>query len=269
MPIIAAAFLPPSPLLIPEIGKQNYQVLQKTTQAYQLVADILKAEEVETIIIISTYSNLQNDNISFNISPQLAVNFQEFGYLTTNRTFSPALRLVNEIKTNLNPEYSVKLLSQGQLDYGCAVPLQLLNPGSKLPKILPIFPAEKQNSTYHYKFAQELSSILKDSSEKIAVIAVGDLSHRLKKTTVSTYSPKGARFDNRLIEYLNDQENGQNKILNIDESVAIEAQDNSLKQLGLIFGLIGENYETQVLAYQNDFGVGYLSVNFNLQVATI
>ena len=47
MPIIASAFLPPSPLLIPEIGRQNQSILKKTIQAYQNIASILKNEEVE------------------------------------------------------------------------------------------------------------------------------------------------------------------------------------------------------------------------------
>ena len=104
---------------------------------------------------------------------------------------------------------------------------------------------------------------------KIAIIAAGNLSHRLKKNSPGGYSPKGARFDNRLIEYLNDGENGLNKILNIEEKTGSEAMEGCLKQLNLLIGAIGENFTTQVLAYQNDFGIGYLSANFNLRTAPI
>jgi aromatic ring-opening dioxygenase LigB subunit len=269
MPNIASAFLPPSPLLIPEIGKQNYNILQKTIQAYQSVADILKKEETEIIIIISPHGQSQNNNISLNISPQLNLSFKEFGYLATTRSFSSALSLADEIKKQMGREDPVRFVSQDQLDYGSAVPLQLLSNDLKNIKVLPLFPAEKKDRKYHYQFGQKLGAIIRNRPEKIAIIAAGDLSHRLKKSSAAGYSPKGARFDNRLIAYLNDSENGINKILAMDEKIAEEALESGLKQLSLILGIIGENCQPQILSYQNDFGVGYLSVNFNLRMALI
>ncbi len=269
MPIIASAFLPPSPLLIPEIGKQNYQLLKKTIQAYQTVADILKAEEAEIIIIISPHGPAHNHNISLNIHPQLHLSFQEFGYLATIKKFDPALRLADEIKRQLARETGVRLISKQNLDYGSSVPLQLLSSELKTPKVLPIIIATQLDRNHHYQFGQKLGQILQARPEKIALIAAGDLSHRLKKNSPGGYSPKGTRFDNRLIEYLKDENQGLEKILALDEKIATEALENGLKQLALLLGLIGNRFQPEILAYQNDFGVGYLSVNFNLQVAII
>jgi len=269
MPIIAAAILPPSPLLIPEIGKQNQQLLQKTAQAYAQVASILKKEETEIIIVISPFGPLQNSNISLNIGPKLKISFQEFGYLATIKNIDPALRLADAIVAAMGHDYPVKLGSQEKIDYGSAIPLSLLTDGLNPVKALPLFPAEQKDYAYHYAFGQKLGEILKTRTEKIAIIAAGNLSHRLKKNSPGGYSPKGARFDNRLIEYLNDGENGLNKILNIEEKTGSEAMEGCLKQLNLLIGAIGENFTTQVLAYQNDFGIGYLSANFNLRTAPI
>ncbi len=269
MSIIASAFLPPSPLLVPEIGKQNFNLLQKTVQAYQAVGDILKAEEVEIIVIISPHGPGQANNVSFNISPALNLSFQEFGYLATIKTFEPALRLADEIKNQMVHEHNVRLVAREHLDYGSAIPLHLLSNELKNLKILPLFPAEKKDRNYHFQFGQELGALLRARPEKIAVIAAGDLSHRLKKTSPGGYSPKGTRFDNRLVEYLNDSENGRDKIMAIDEKIAEEAMEGGLKQLALLLGILGDGCQPQILAYQNDFGVGYLSVNFNVQMALI
>lgn len=269
MPIITAALLPPSPLLIPEIGKQNNQLLHKTTQAYKQVAAILKKEEVEIIIVISPFGLSQNENVSLNIGPQLKISFQEFGYLATIKTLNPALRLADEINNAMGHDYPVKFGSQEKLDYGSAIPLALLTDELKSVKALPLFPAEQQNRAYHYMFGKKLGEVLRARPEKIAIIAAGDLSHRLKKNSPGGYSPKGVRFDNRLIEYFNDAENGLNKIVNIEEKAGEEAMEGCLKQLNLLIGIIGENCQAQILAYQNDFGVGYLSADFNLQIAQI
>jgi len=165
-------------------------------------------------------------------------------------------------------DYPVKLSSQEKLDYGSAVPLALLTENIII-KTLPLFPANQKNRAYHYEFGLKLGKILKKRPEKIALVASGELSRCLKKNSPGGYSPKGARFDNRVIEYLNDSENGLNKILALEDKIGEEAKEGGLKQLSLLIGAIGENCQAQILAYQNDFGIGYLSVNFNLQIATI
>ncbi len=270
MPIITSAFLPPSPLLIPEIGKQNTAVLDKTLEAYKYVAAGLQEAEIDVIIVISPHGDLQNNNISLNVHPELKVSFPEFGLLSILKTFQPALALADDIKNILeNSENAIRLSSQSYLDYGSAVALQLLTGDLKNTKVLPLFPAMNLNRDYHFKFGKQLREYLHTRSEKIAVIAVGDLSHRLKKNSPAGYSPKGARFDNRLIEYLNESNNSIEKIMTIDDKLADEVLEGALKQLSLLLGIIGEDFKPEVLAYQNDFGVGYLSVNFNLQVAPI
>jgi len=268
MPIVSASFLPPSPLLIPEIGKQNNQMLQKTSQAYRQMAAIFEKEEIEIIIVISPYGLSQNENISLNIAPQLQISFQEFGYLATIKILNPAWRLADAIVKEMGHDYPVKLSSQEKLDYGSAVPLALLTENIII-KTLPLFPANQKNRAYHYEFGLKLGKILKKRPEKIALVASGELSRCLKKNSPGGYSPKGARFDNRVIEYLNDSENGLNKILALEDKIGEEAKEGGLKQLSLLIGAIGENCQAQILAYQNDFGIGYLSVNFNLQISTI
>ncbi|MGE5425799.1 MAG: hypothetical protein ACM3PZ_01880 [Bacillota bacterium] len=269
MSIIASAFLPPSPLLIPEIGKQNYNLLKKTTAAYQRVADILKSEEAEIIVILSPNGPLDAETISVNLGPSLDLSFQEFGYLATIRSFQPALGLADEIKAKLGRDQALRFISQPNLDYGSAVPLQLLSAELKSPLVLPLFTAEKLDLNSHYHLGQEIGAILRQRPEKLAVIAAGDLSHRLKKNSPAGYSPKGARFDNRVMEYLKEESAGRDKLLAMDEKTGLEALEGGLKQLALLFGIMGEGYEAEILSYQNDFGVGYLCVNFNLQVALI
>jgi len=268
MPIIISAFLPPSPLLIPEIGKQNTSILNKTLQAYQQIATKLQESEVDTIVVISPYGDRQNNNISINVNPELKINFQEFGLLATTKTLRPALSLANDLKNKFkDSNNAIRLSSQSYLDYGSSVALQLLISNLQNIKILPLFPAINLDRSYHFQFGQEIGEYLGTRSEKIAIIAVGDLSHRLKNNAPAGYSPKAAKFDNRLIEYIT--ENNVDKIMSIDDKIANEVLEGGLKQLSLLLGILGEHFESEILSYQNDFGIGYLSVNFNLQVAQI
>jgi aromatic ring-opening dioxygenase LigB subunit len=158
MPITTSAFLPPSPLLIPEIGKENTLILKKTLEAYNHIAAKLEEAETDLIIIISPYGNMQNNNISLNVHPELKVSFQEFGLLSTLKTFRPALALADNLKKTLeNSENAIRLSSQSYLDYGSAVALQLLSNNLKNIKVLPLFPAINLDRQYHFEFGKKHS----------------------------------------------------------------------------------------------------------------
>ena len=102
-----------------------------------------------------------------------------------------------------------------------------------------------------------------ESDKKIAVISSSDLSHRLKKKSPGGYSPKGAKFDNKLIEYLADPKTAAANILKMDSKLIEAAGECGLKPIVVLLGILdGLENEAKILAYQTDFGVGYLSLNF-------
>lgn len=269
MPIINSFFLPPSPLLIPDIGKENSKILNKTSAAYQEVALLLKQAEIETIIIISAQNPFPSDKISLNIAPVLKIDFKELGHISDNKSFNTALSLASSIQEEIGSKRSIRLVSSEKLDYASAIPLHILDLPPKVIKVLPIYTSLTLDRQAHYEAGVKIKEILQNRTEKIAIIATGSLSNRLKKSSPHGYSPKSSRFDHKTIEYLNNAEESSLKILNIEEQIAQEVQDKSLRQLALLLGIIGNNYQNKLLAYQNDFGIGYLSMYFDLQVAQI
>lgn len=268
MPIVTSAFLPPSPLLIPEIGKENLKILTKTIQSYDEFANNLKDLEVEVLIIISAHCPIKTDRIALNIAPDLNLNFKEFGLLKNMQSFVPPLGLSSAIEQELGFYREIKFISESDLDYGSAVPLYMLSNSLKAIKILPIYTNNKLEKSDHYKIGQQISIALQNRPEKIAIIASGSLSSKLKKNSPSGYSPKGARFDHKIIELLKNQENIE-KIINFDKELAHEVMEKGLNQLCLLIGLINSDFQTKILSYQDDFGIGYLSASLNVQIAQI
>jgi len=53
----------------------------------------------------------------------------------------------------------------------------------------------------HFEYGKILGEIIHDSNEKIAFIASGDISHRLKIGAPAGYSPYGEEFDKKLLKY--------------------------------------------------------------------
>ncbi|MFA5109026.1 MAG: AmmeMemoRadiSam system protein B [Patescibacteria group bacterium] len=266
MALTNIALLPHSPLLIPEIGRANYKFLEKTAAAYEQIENSLKAAAVNTVILISPHGSSQADSFTLNVAPEMEVNLKEFGFIPPRTVFNGDALLADQIKTALRPGFPLRLISEPFLDHGSSVPLYLLKTLAADFKIVIISPAENLNLEEQLRFGQKLQSVIAASDKNIAVIASGDLSHRLKKKSPGGYSPKGAKFDNKLIEYLNEPSIATTAILKIEEKMIKDAGECGLKPILILLGVLSDQlWQSQVLAYQTDFGVGYLSMEFKIK----
>lgn len=261
MKINFAALVPHSPLLIPEIAKDNYRLVAKTTTAYDKLAAELTAVQPETIIIITPHARKMEKNFFFNSAPEVTTDFSELGFLANGRKFKNNLILLQEFKEKLRPDFSVQFLSSDKLDYASSIPLQILVKNLTQPKIIQL---SYSNGTpeEQFLFGKAIGKIIKDRSENVAIIASGDLSHRLKRTSPAGYSPKGTKFDNKLIEYLNSEKPVEN-ILKMDDNIIKSAAECGLKSILIALGVL-EGTETKIktqgLAYQTELGIGYLTM---------
>ena len=108
-----------------------------------------------------------------------------------------------------------------------------------------------------------IKSKLLSSSARIAVIASGDLSHKLSKNAPAGYSPKGKKFDKKLIDCLLKKQT--HEIIKFKPELIADAGECGLKSIIILLGVLeGMKYEPQLLSYESPFGVGYLTMNFKL-----
>jgi aromatic ring-opening dioxygenase LigB subunit len=151
------------------------------------------------------------------------------------------------------------------LDYGASIPLELLVDETFHPKVTVINKAEILGLKDHLCAGQDAGRAIEEYEGKCAIIASADLSHRLRKNSPGGYSPKGAKFDNRLIEYLNSPEEAANKIIGMDDNLVEAARSCGIKGIAFLMGALSKRkYEPEVLSYQTELGVGYLSFIFKL-----
>lgn len=239
-------------------------MLDKTTEAYQKIAEQLLAEKVESIIIISPHLNSPESGWVINSAPEFKIGFENFGDFATRGQISGDMILAHELKEALKNNYNIQLTSEAQLDYGSAIPLQLLAPALKDVKIISLSYAHSDRQS-HFTLGRALKDIIISQNKKIAVIASADLSHRLKRSSPGGYSAKGAKFDNKLIEYLNDPLSAGENVLQMDEKLVKDAMECGLKSICVLLGILdGLEYEPKVLAYQTEIGIGYLTMAMNI-----
>jgi aromatic ring-opening dioxygenase LigB subunit len=265
MSIQTLALLPHSPLLIPEIGRANFAFLAKTTAAYNKIGEQLAANSISTLIIISPHVTASGDSFLLNVAPEMAMDFKDYGFIPPRTILAGDALLADQIQAALRPEFPLQLISEGILDNGSAVPAYLLRNSVPNLKLLVISPATAATLDQSFHFGEKLGATLAASDKAIAIIASGDLSHRLKKKSPGGYSPKGAKFDNKLIEYLSEPATAAANILKMDAKLVSDAGECGLKPLLVTLGALnGQAWQPQVLAYQTDFGIGYLSLNLVL-----
>lgn len=266
MPVKKAYLLPHSPLLVPEIGRANHTFLAKTMVAYQEVKAQMMAANIETLIIISPHGLLQEQSFLINCAPEMNISFQDFGFIPPKTIVKGDIILADKIKTALKETGNCRLISETNLDYGSAIPLYLLKDPNWLFKTIIIAPAEKAGLEEQLDFGAKLGSFLQTSEKNIAVIASGDLSHRLKRKSPGGYSPKGPKFDNKLIEYLSEPSTATENVLKLDKRLIIDASECGLDPLTILLGMIKDmSWQPDIMAYQTDFGVGYLSLSLELE----
>ena len=262
MPLIFSAITPHSPLLIPAIGKENYERLKNTLAAYKKLEEELYVARPDTIVIISPHGSVQTNTFTINLQPEFTINFEEFGDFVTKINLAGDIALAHKIRGQMEVKAPVQLVSENVLDYGSAVPLCLLTSHLPRVKIIPISYSGLDLEA-HFKFGEMIKKELEINHERVAVIASGDLSHALSKDSPAGYSANGKKFDQKLTESLLTY--NTEGILNMDSDLIHDAKECGLKSIVILLGILaGSTYEAQLLSYESPFGVGYLTMNFKI-----
>jgi aromatic ring-opening dioxygenase LigB subunit len=268
MSLKLAAVIPHPPLLISAIGKENVLRLEKTKNSYGKIAEALSAEKIETIVIVSSHGPIRPGIWQINISDEFEINFEEFGDFTAKMKISGDLELAQNIREDLIEDSRVQAVYQPILDYGCGVPLYSLlanlpgksaaNGNARDIEIAPIY-VSGAGLKEHFSLGEKISARLAKGRKKIAVFASGDLSHALEKKSPAGFSPRAAKFDQKIMEAL--QNKTPEEILNLDENLIAEVQPCGLKAISLLLGILnGNGYDIASTDYESPFGVGYLSM---------
>ncbi len=123
-----------------------------------------------------------------------------------------------------------------------------------------VFPILTTSNTplSHYQLGQKVMNELPEKL-RLAWIASGDMSHRLKEDGPYGFHPSGPKFDQKFIELLKKKDT--RGILNLDPELTEEAGECGLRSFCLLLGALEQeklNWQPEILSYEGPFGVGYL-----------
>lgn len=273
--LVFSCICPHPPIIIPGIGdKKSLGEVKKTISSMEKLALDLEEADADVVIVISPHGLLFPDKINISNYPLLRGDFSQFGSPEISFRFGSDLDLAEKINSQAKGNNISTILfnngrDTGELDHGCIVPLYYLAKNlTDRVKILPIY-YSYQDANTHFAFGQILAGAIssEDSKDKrIAIIASGDLSHRLLHGAPAGYSEIGKEFDKK---FVNDIKNkNTSEILNYDPEWLEQAGECGYRSICILLGAVDKlDYSPEILSYEGPFGVGYLVVNLKLAKA--
>ena len=262
--IVFSAFVPHPPILIPEIGKDNFRFLEKTAKSMKKLSEDLYAAKPDSIIIISPHGPMQSEAFSLNMSPEFEINFEDFGDLNTEIKVTGDIGLIHHYKEILEAKMPVVLTHQIKLDHGAGIPLYYFKDTIKElgAKIIPIY-YSLLDYQQHFKFGRKLQEDIINDTKRIAIISSGDLSHRLTEDAPAGYSHWAKKFDQTIQDKILSKDT--KGLLDLDGDFIEEAHECGLRSLIILLGMMNSiSYKPKIYSYEGPLGVGYLTVNFKL-----
>lgn len=261
MPLLSGWFTPHSPLLIPTIGKENTQRLEKTINALRQVQTWITDLQIDSLVILSPHPKKVLPQIQISFNTGYKVDFSEFGDFSARKEYSSDVSLIQTLRniTKKN-NFSLQLSQTEFLDYASAIPLEYLTPSLKPCRVVPLN-ISTESYAKHYEFGKLLKEAAQESHKRIGVIASGDLSHSLTADAPAGFSPQAKIFDEMVMECL--EKKRVRSLLRMKSSLATEVYECGLRPLCVLLGMFDEiAFETKILSYEGPFGIGYAVVSF-------
>lgn len=262
MPLVFSCIVPHPPIIIPEIGKGEIKKTNKTIIALKDLEKDFRESRPDTVLVVSPHSPLYPDAFTVSKSAKYSGNFFNFGEFDINMEFSGDVDLAGKIKKEAERvEIPIQLIDNSEMDHGAMVPLYYLSQNyDKFKIVLANFSFKSLKDNYEYGRAiRRVLDLEKD--RKLAVIASGDLSHRITENAPAGYHPDGKRFDKELIGLL--KNNQVNKILDLDPVYIENAGECGLRSIVILLGILSKSkYNINIFSYEAPFGVGYVVARF-------
>jgi aromatic ring-opening dioxygenase LigB subunit len=266
--IAARYIMPHPPIIVPEVGRGAEKDAQATIDAMRRAADEIAKEAPGTIVLSSPHAPFFSDYFYISGGERLSGDFSPFRapevYLELKNNLELAGKIQREANKegisagNLDEGMRERFRLSGRLDHGALVPLYYIDQvckGFKLVHIsTPFLPA---NELYGLGQCIARAAGELEGDEKVVYVASADLSHRLTRSAPAGYSPRGAEYDEQLIDKL--KKSAVEGILSTDPAFMEEAGECGTRSIMMMLGtMAGESIRTDVYSYEGPFGVGYM-----------
>lgn len=252
---------PHPPIMVPEVGGDRARVTSASIESMRSAARLLHAFAPDAIVLMSPHAPVVRDAFAVDTSDRYAGDLGQFG--ASEVRIAPAgdpelaqaiIDAALEADLPVITRFDHPALDPGVLDHGALVPLSFLDPKGEFRLVevsLSFLPLSE-----HRRFGEAIASAAATLGRRVAFVASGDCSHRLTPDAPAGYTPRGAVFDEALVDALS---RGDYPALErLDPVLVEEAGECGLRSFVTLGGFLGGiDVHTRVLSHEGPWGVGY------------
>jgi len=255
--LVFAGIAPHPPIMVPEVGRDACVDVQNSISAMAELTERVIASGAETVVIISPHAPLEADAFIAYEGPQLYGDFANFRAATATIHAELDEELLKEITRAAGEEELVVLRIKGHdLDHGTAVPLYFLHRNGWNGRVIALGYSFLSTED-HVRFGKCIRQAIERIGRRVAFIASGDLSHRLRRDAPAGYNPDAHLFDEEVLDAI--RTCSTSRIVDIDQEMRRMAGECGYRSMLVAIGVAqGAAGNCEVISYEAPFGVGYL-----------
>lgn len=256
--IAGAVIVPHPPLIIPDVGRGEEKEIQKTVDAYEAAAKFVKELQPEAIVLTSPH----------------IIAYYDYFHIVPGRSGRGDMGRFRAPQAKVSAEYD-NLLREAIIDEAEKAGLAAGTSGERDPSIdhasfIPLWFLQKAgvrcpivriglsgfSAREHYQLGMCIQKAAQKTGRRIALVASGDLSHKLKEDGPYGFAPEGPQFDQEVTRAMDEGDFLQ--FLTFDEGFSERSANCGLKSFQIMAGAFdGLAVDSKLLSYEGPFGVGY------------
>ena len=256
MTLSLAAVVPHPPILLPEIGAGREAAAQATLDAYTQIADALRADRPDRLLLISTHGIVTLRRFHLLTAP-LTGDLEPFG-APQCRIDQPNDPTLAELVLAAAQRHGQPLAPVEQWephDHSAIVPLTLLRDalGETPTTVVSVC---FRSTREHYEFGRCLAEAIAGAPGRTAAIASGDGAHTLSAESPQGFHPQAAPFQRAFDDAL--QAWDTEAILGFEEDLRREIDESVVSPTAVLAGILrGQPTRVELLAAEAPWGVAY------------
>ncbi len=263
--VVICGLSPHPPIIIPQVGRGEEVLAAATVDGLTILSREVAKASFETLIVITPHGPTFSDAVAIRAQKNHKGDFGDFGAPQVRFEYPNDTELVKAVvKQANNAGLPVVALDDAGfkrygvdrgLDHGTLVPLHFVKDAGFQGKLVVINIGFLSYAEL-YRLGKLVEAVCQGLGRKVAVLASGDLSHRLLPQGPGGFDPKGKIFDELLMEHLKHFD--VSSVMNLPSDLVESAGECGLRPISIMLGVLDRyTVSSQVLSYEGPFGVGY------------
>lgn len=257
--VVFTGLSPHPPVIIPDIGGERLDEVAKTVDGLRHVMQRLVASDPDAVVVISPHAPRDRNSFSAYTGARLKGDFAAFRAPFIEVDLPNQVILLSRIATVCQEAgLSIWMIPAGRrLDHGALVPLYFLREAGWTSSVV-VLGLPFNLDVDHFRFGECIAEAARQLDLQIALIASGDMSHRLTPDAPYEYHPRAHVYDERVVAAV--AAGAVDDVLSLDPSLRDLAGEDTYQSLLVALGATGRQFhKPRVCSYEGPFGVGYLT----------